>query len=92
MVDAEMILRHVSLLKAAFKETQKGKPRDTSLALHHTLQETCKLRGPSPKALVQLNSATLIFTHSRDLQIFSQPCFQISVYVLTTTVTSQGFR
>ncbi|GFW26814.1 uncharacterized protein TNCV_1403041 [Trichonephila clavipes] len=29
-----------------------------------SLDHGSKLRGPSPKALVQLNSATLIFTHS----------------------------
>ncbi|GFW47171.1 uncharacterized protein TNCV_56241 [Trichonephila clavipes] len=33
---------------------------DRSTSLDHG----SKLRGPSPKALVQLNSVTLIFTHS----------------------------
>ncbi|GFW34031.1 hypothetical protein TNCV_287151 [Trichonephila clavipes] len=49
-----------------------------------------KLRGPSPKALVQLNSATLIFNHSltdrtsvdNSVHPFSVPPDQRSLFVI----------
>ncbi|GFV98420.1 uncharacterized protein TNCV_623791 [Trichonephila clavipes] len=40
---------------------RRGVPAQVSST---SLDHGSKLRGPSPKALVQLNSATLIFTHS----------------------------
>ncbi|GFY11020.1 uncharacterized protein TNCV_2201281 [Trichonephila clavipes] len=40
---------------------RRGMPAQVSST---SLDYGSKLRGPSPKALVQLNSATLIFTHS----------------------------
>ncbi|GFX15319.1 hypothetical protein TNCV_3302481 [Trichonephila clavipes] len=43
---------------------RKGYPAQVSST---SLDHGSKLRGPSPKALVQLNSATLIFNQSTDV-------------------------
>ncbi|GFW07460.1 uncharacterized transposon-derived protein F54H12.3 [Trichonephila clavipes] len=44
-----------------FHNSERGVPAQVSST---SLDHGSKLRGPSPKALVQLNSATLILTHS----------------------------